>query len=76
MGGIAVVGERARICDLAAGGASPYPAESPEDVRRAWTDLPVDTAVVVLTPVAAQALHERLGVPPSPDRPLVVVMPP
>ncbi|KQX64534.1 hypothetical protein [Angustibacter sp. Root456] len=75
MGGIAVLGERTRIPDLAAGGAVAYIADTPEDVRRAWTELLVDTAVVVLTPAAAQALHDQLEVPPAPDRPLVVVMP-
>lgn len=75
MGGIAVLGERARITDLVAGGAAAYPAETPDEVRRAWSELVIDTAVVVLTPAAAQALQDQLDVPPSPDRPLVVVMP-
>ncbi|HEX3003329.1 MAG TPA: V-type ATP synthase subunit F [Angustibacter sp.] len=76
MGGVAVIGERTRITDLAAGGAVPYPADTPDEVRRAWAELLLDTAVVVLTPAAAQALQAQLDVPPSPDRPLVVVMPP
>ncbi|MGN6612610.1 MAG: hypothetical protein ACTHLJ_12630 [Angustibacter sp.] len=76
MGGIAVIGEPSRISDLAAGGALAYAADTPDQVRQAWADLLLDTTVVVLTPAAAQILQEQLDVSPSPDRPLVVVMPP
>lgn len=76
MGGIVVIGERARITALVPGGAVPFPADTPDEVRRTWTDLPLDTSVVVLTPAAAQTLQSQLEVPPSPERPLVVVMPP
>lgn len=76
MGGIAVIGERSRISDLAAGGALVCAADTPDQVRRAWADRLLDTTVVVLTPAAAQILQEQLDVSPSPDRPLVVVMPP
>jgi vacuolar-type H+-ATPase subunit F/Vma7 len=76
MGGIAVIGERSRITDLAAGGALAYAADTPDEVRRAWADLLLDITVVVLTPAAAQAIQDQLDVSPSPDRPLVLVMPP
>lgn len=68
MGAVVVVGEPALIAGYALAGATVMPASQPADVRRAWADLPPDTALVILTKAAAQALpDERAG-------PLIAVM--
>jgi vacuolar-type H+-ATPase subunit F/Vma7 len=73
MGLLVVLGEKARVDGFALGGATVIPAESPDAVRRAWTSLPDDVTVVVLTHQAAGALGndmtQRADV-------LSVVMPP
>jgi vacuolar-type H+-ATPase subunit F/Vma7 len=66
---IAAIGEPARLQGLALAGVTLYPAPDPESVRTAWTELPPDTAVVVLTSAAAEALPDAAG------GPLPVVMP-
>lgn len=69
---LVVLGERARVECFALAGAVVCPAESPEEVRRAWAALPGDVAVVVLTPAAADALP----IPQAGEWPMTVVMPP
>lgn len=54
---IVVVGEAHLVEGFALGGARVVPAERPEDVHRAWRDLPPE-AVVVLTASAALALED------------------
>ena len=73
MARVTVLGERAVVEGWALGGARVLPADSPEQVRTAWTGLADDVAVVLLTPAAARALA-----PGSADRPglLAVVLPP
>jgi vacuolar-type H+-ATPase subunit F/Vma7 len=72
MARVAVLGERAVVEGWALGGARVLPADSPEQVRAAWSGLAADVAVVLLTPAAARALE-----PGSADRPgpLTVVLP-
>lgn len=52
-------------------GASTMPAQSTDEVRRAWESLPSGTTLVILTAAAAAALDGRL----SEADPLTVVMP-
>ncbi len=69
----AVIGEAARTAGFALAGALVLPAESPAEALAAWSALPADVAVLVLTPgtagwlgPAAQARRDLL----------IVVMPP
>jgi vacuolar-type H+-ATPase subunit F/Vma7 len=71
VGRVAVLGAGVRVQGFALAGAFVSIADDEDAVRSAWQDLPSDTAVVVLTPEAAQALADVL-----PDtRRLTVVMP-
>jgi vacuolar-type H+-ATPase subunit F/Vma7 len=72
MGTYAVIGESARVAGFALGGATVITATTPDDVRRAWSTLPAEVGVVVLTPEAAVALGP--GIERS-DNVLSVVMP-
>lgn len=73
MGRIAVLGEEVRVAGYELAGALVLPADTPDEVERAWASLPRDVAVVVLTPGAA----DRLGARPLDRREvLTVVMPP
>jgi vacuolar-type H+-ATPase subunit F/Vma7 len=69
----AVLGESARTAGFALAGALVFPAESQDEARAAWSSLPADVAVLVLTPRAAAwpgtAPWSRRDV-------LLVVMPP
>jgi vacuolar-type H+-ATPase subunit F/Vma7 len=72
VGRVAAIGEQTRVAGLALAGVTALAAEEPDAVRRAWRELPPDTALVIVTPAAARAL--------DPDRlegtaPLVEVMP-
>jgi vacuolar-type H+-ATPase subunit F/Vma7 len=53
---IAVLGEAVRTEAFALAGAFVMVADSPDAVRTAWRSLPDDVAVVVMTPLAADAL--------------------
>jgi vacuolar-type H+-ATPase subunit F/Vma7 len=69
----AVIGESARTAGFALAGALVFPAENPDEARAAWSGLPADVAVLVVTSRAAA----WLGTAPRarPDV-LLVVMPP
>ena len=73
MSSVAAIGERERVQGFGLAGALTREAATPAEVRRAWSELPDDVAVVVLTPAAAQALAtgQRRGTVP-----LTVVLPP
>lgn len=72
MGAVAAVGERARVAGFALAGVTVLAAEQPDEVLRAWADLPAGTALVIVTPAAARALGpQRLDA----GRPLTVVLP-
>jgi vacuolar-type H+-ATPase subunit F/Vma7 len=73
VGLLVVLGEAARVDGFALGGATVIAAESPDAVRRAWTSLPDDLAVVMLTHQAAVALGDEVT---RRDGVLSVVMPP
>ncbi len=69
----AVIGESARTAGFALAGALVFPAGSADEARAAWSLLPADVAVLVLTPRAAA----WLGTVPQARRDvLVAVMPP
>lgn len=71
-GRIVALGEAGRVGGFGLAGASVVEAAGPDEVERAWRALPADTALLVLTPRAADVLRARL-----PDRPRLtwVVMP-
>ncbi len=65
MGRVVALGESVRVQGYALAGAIPIAAESPEEVRRAWSNLPPDVDLVVLSAAAALVLgdevhHQRL----------------
>lgn len=55
---LAAIGTASRVQGWALAGAIVHPAESAEDVRRAWTTLPRDVSVLVLTAESAAALDD------------------
>jgi vacuolar-type H+-ATPase subunit F/Vma7 len=68
----AVIGEAVRTAGFALAGAVVLTAESQQEARAAWSGLPADVAVVVLTARAAAWLGEQ----PEPRRDvLLAVMP-
>ena len=70
MGRVAAIGEAVRVQGLALAGVVVLPGEEPDDVRASWAALPSDIEVVMLTPLAADAVGaDRL-------KRLTVVMPP
>jgi vacuolar-type H+-ATPase subunit F/Vma7 len=71
---MAALGEEARVQGFALAGALAVAAGTPEEVRRAWRELPPDVVLVVLTRPAAEALTAELA-DPDPVR-LTAVMPP
>lgn len=66
------IGEPGALDGFALAGATVVGASDPEEVRRAWGQLPADVALVVLTENAASALSGSLGS----SRVLHVVVPP
>jgi vacuolar-type H+-ATPase subunit F/Vma7 len=73
-GRIAAIGEESRVIGFALAGALAVPARSATEVHEAWSALPDDVALVLLTPEAAAALADELA-DPSSSR-LAAVMPP
>lgn len=72
MGRVAVIGEHTAVAGYALAGALVLPAEDDDAVRVAWSGLPDDVEVVVLTPRAARALGAART---AKLLPLTVVMP-
>jgi vacuolar-type H+-ATPase subunit F/Vma7 len=70
---VAVLGEQAEVGGYELAGALVLTAEEPADVRAAWSRLPEDAVVVVVTARAAKALTEELE---APGPPFVAVLPP
>lgn len=73
MGRIAVIGAETAVAGYALAGALVLPAEGDDAVRDAWSGLPDDVAVVILTPTAARILGAART---AKLLPLTVVMPP
>ena len=72
MSEIAVIGEQPVVAGFALAGARVYPADGSTQVWAVWQALPATVAIVILTPAAADALHD---LPPARRAPLTVVMP-
>ena len=72
MGAVVALGEASLVRGFALGGAVVIVAETPEELREAWSSLPDDSALVVLTKDAASALGDKLD---APGTPLTTVMP-
>ena len=70
MSRIAVLGERHRVEGFALAGAAVFVGDDAASIKDAWTRLPGDVDVVVLTPAAANALEDVVQ-----SRPLRVVLP-
>ncbi|HEY8700126.1 MAG TPA: V-type ATP synthase subunit F [Arthrobacter sp.] len=69
---IAAIGEQALLDGFRLAGVSIFTATTHEEILRAWTGLPRDTAVVILTPRSALALEQVLT---DPHSPMTVVLP-
>jgi vacuolar-type H+-ATPase subunit F/Vma7 len=69
---VAALGEQSLLEGFQLAGASVYAAETDDEVRRTWSVLPDNTAVVILTPRAAGALGAILT---DPHHPMTVVLP-
>ncbi|HEY5247536.1 MAG TPA: hypothetical protein VIJ15_03665 [Dermatophilaceae bacterium] len=69
---VVALGEQALLEGFRLAGACIRAAETEDEVRRAWTALPPGTAVVILTPRAAEALGTELA---DAGSPLTVVLP-
>lgn len=61
MSRVAAIGEVRRVAGFALAGVDVYVAESPEAAHAAWSALGEDVGLVVLTPLAAAGLEERLS---------------
>lgn len=72
MGRVAVIGEEAAVSGYALAGALVLPAEGDDAVHRAWSSLPDDVAVVIVTSAAARTLG---GARTAKLLPFTVVMP-
>lgn len=72
MSRVAAIGEALRIQGFGLAGAMTLDAPTPDAVREAWSTLPTDVDVVILTPAAALALGEEAHANP---RRLPVVLP-
>jgi vacuolar-type H+-ATPase subunit F/Vma7 len=71
-GTIAAIGELALLDGFRLAGVVIFTGSTDEEIRRAWTALPPDTAIVILTPRSARALEPALTDPRSP---MTVVLP-
>lgn len=69
---VVALGEQALLEGFQLAGASVHGAETDDEVRRAWTALPDNAGVVILTPRAAGALGTALT---DPNSPMTVVLP-
>jgi vacuolar-type H+-ATPase subunit F/Vma7 len=70
MGRVAAMGDPTRVRGWALTGASVVPAETSDEARRAWRELPDEVSLVIVTPGIAKAVGE-----PGNGR-LIVVLPP
>jgi vacuolar-type H+-ATPase subunit F/Vma7 len=61
----AAIGEALAVEGYALAGAAVYPADNPDEADAAFGALPPGTALVILTPSAADWLADRLGQRPD-----------
>ncbi len=72
MSEVAAIGAAAQVGGFALAGARVYPADTAEQARLAWRDMPDTVAVVILTEAAASALGaDRTAT----QAPLTIVLP-
>jgi vacuolar-type H+-ATPase subunit F/Vma7 len=79
VGIVAVIGNRVRVRGWSLAGAMVLEVDTPDEARRAWSDVRGrgDVAVVVLDPAAEASLAEVLDVDAAAGgAPLVAVLPP
>ncbi len=69
---IAAIGERALLEGFGLAGVGIRACHSDQEILRAWTELPRETAVVILTPRSARSLRPVLS---DLRAPLTVVLP-
>lgn len=69
---IAAIGEPAVLDGFRLAGVVIFTGSTAEEIRRAWTVLPKDTAIVILTPRSAHTLARELA---DPGSPMTVVLP-
>ena len=69
---VMALGERVLLEGYKLAGANLHIAETDQEVRKLWADIPGQTSVVLLTQRAAKALGPLLL---DPDSPLTVVLP-
>lgn len=69
---IAAIGEPALLDGFRLAGVSVFAGFTDEEIINAWTALPQDTAIVLLTPHSARTLEPVLADPRSP---MTVVLP-
>ncbi|MFE3169139.1 V-type ATP synthase subunit F [Streptomyces sp. NPDC059224] len=74
MGTVAAIGAGTSVGGLALAGVEVLAAECPDEVRRAWRELPGSVTLVILTAAAADTLGAE-ATEPDQARPLTVVMP-
>lgn len=60
MATVAVIGSDALVCGYRLAGVAVLVAETPQEVRAAWRQVPPDAAVVILTAAAAAADPDRV----------------
>jgi vacuolar-type H+-ATPase subunit F/Vma7 len=60
VGLVVVLGESVRVQGYALAGARIIVAETPDEVRRAWSTLDSAVSLVVLSPLAATTLGDRV----------------
>lgn len=65
MNRIVVLGEPSRVDGFRLVGATVVPAREAEGFRRAWTVLPADTRLLIITPAAEAAIGDRLSERPG-----------
>lgn len=71
-GPMAAIGEQSLLAGFHLTGVVVHACESDPEILGAWSKLPKDTALVILTPRSAEALGRELSDPRSP---LTVVLP-
>ena len=72
MSEVAAIGAGTDVNGFRLAGARVYPADTPEQARAAWGDLPETVAVVILSHAAAIAVGAARA---APGAPLTVVLP-
>ena len=65
MSGAAAIGERTRIAGYALAGVEVLVAENSPSALSAWEALPADVSLLIVTPMAEEALREQMAERPD-----------